>query len=493
MRGHPFHPGHAKTTCRGPRFWRNGRVEFSCLVYTISKNALRASYPATRRLPQTGAAVALGWNVCLTGGKGDTCRGTVPPRGFVRRPRSEDVLGSHQCFPQSETRQLEGMGHLFQGAYEGNGVHVVEKSQVSDAEDLPLHLRLSVGDDGSEAALQLVDDDAGIEASRGQCGRHRGSRSIRGEELQAQGLHRGAGHGGAGFSVFHQLGTARRQIAVRLTSDIVEGRSQPRNQGHRRSVGGFPLSGVLSLFAQIEVVAGIERDLHQVPGTIADCQVGKAGRNHDRFLRSADKHIDAPRIHIDVRGAEASDGVHHQHRVLAALLQYVRDARNIVAHAGRGLGSLHEDGTGFYLERLAHLFQVEGLAIRRADYIDIASESLCQADPALAELARRQHQHAVSRRGQVRNRRFHRSGTGGGEQYDVILGPDKCLQVAEHLQVQGAKFGSPVVYIGCSHSELSRRQKRGGTRSKKTGLTDHGSIVINKAFYNGPLNGNGGV
>ena len=178
------------------------------------------------------------------------------------------------------------------------------------------------------------------------------------------------------------------------------------------------------------------------------------------------EYIDTPGIHVDVGGAQAGDGVHHQHRVLAALLQYFRNARNVVAHAGRGLGGLHKDGAGLNLERLAHLFQVEGLAIRGADHIDLAAKCLGQADPALAELARRQHQHAVPGRGQVRDRCFHRSGTGGGEQNDVVLSPDKGLQIAEYLQVQGAKFGGPVVYIGCSHSELGRRQKRGRAGSK---------------------------
>jgi hypothetical protein len=40
MCGHSFHPRHAKTAYPGPRFWRNGRVEFSFLAYTISKNAI---------------------------------------------------------------------------------------------------------------------------------------------------------------------------------------------------------------------------------------------------------------------------------------------------------------------------------------------------------------------------------------------------------------------------------------------------------------------
>jgi hypothetical protein len=45
MCGHSFHPRHAKSACPGvPGFWRNGRVEFSFLVYTISKHAINVRF-----------------------------------------------------------------------------------------------------------------------------------------------------------------------------------------------------------------------------------------------------------------------------------------------------------------------------------------------------------------------------------------------------------------------------------------------------------------
>jgi hypothetical protein len=37
-------PGTQRPHARGPRFWRNGRVEFSFLVYTISKNAISPKF-----------------------------------------------------------------------------------------------------------------------------------------------------------------------------------------------------------------------------------------------------------------------------------------------------------------------------------------------------------------------------------------------------------------------------------------------------------------
>jgi hypothetical protein len=44
------HPITQKTACRGPRLWRNGRVGFSFLVYTISKNALALMTPMSNLL-----------------------------------------------------------------------------------------------------------------------------------------------------------------------------------------------------------------------------------------------------------------------------------------------------------------------------------------------------------------------------------------------------------------------------------------------------------
>src|ERR1700733_7110720 len=49
-------------------------------------------------------------------------------------------------------------------------IHVIEEADMSDAEDLSLHLALSVGDDGGKAALQFFYDDARIDVCRRQNG-----------------------------------------------------------------------------------------------------------------------------------------------------------------------------------------------------------------------------------------------------------------------------------------------------------------------------------
>ena len=49
--------------------------------------------------------------------------------------------------PKGKTCELERVGHLFQGADQRDGVHVVEISDVCDAEELALHLALSIGEE----------------------------------------------------------------------------------------------------------------------------------------------------------------------------------------------------------------------------------------------------------------------------------------------------------------------------------------------------------
>ncbi len=59
------------------------------------------------------------------------------------------------------------MDDLFEGADDRDGVHVVEEADMGDAEELPLHLALAVGDDGGELRLEPLDDGAGVGALGG--------------------------------------------------------------------------------------------------------------------------------------------------------------------------------------------------------------------------------------------------------------------------------------------------------------------------------------
>ena len=116
----------------------------------------------------------------------------------------EELLGGDEAFAEFEVGEGEFgfVDDLFEGADDGDGVHVVEEAEVGDAEELALHLALAVGDDGGELGFEALDDGAGVGAFGGDdgggCG---GFGAFGGEEFEAERGGCGAGHGGAGFGV----------------------------------------------------------------------------------------------------------------------------------------------------------------------------------------------------------------------------------------------------------------------------------------------------
>ncbi len=204
---------------------------------------------------------------------------------------------------------------LLERADEGDGVHVVEEAEVGDAEDLALHFALAVGDDGAEAGFELLDEEAGVDAGGGQDRGGGGGRGVRREERAAHGEDGGAGHGGDGFGVIDELAAAFGDVAggvfggAGLGGDPVERGAEGGDERDGGGVGGLAAARVLALLAEVEVVARVVAGFHAVPGLGAYGEVGQAGRDHDGFLRAADEAVDAPGVHVEVRGAEAGDGV----------------------------------------------------------------------------------------------------------------------------------------------------------------------------------------
>ena len=76
-----------------------------------------------------------------------------------------------------------------------------------------------------------------------------------------------------------------------------------------------------------------------------------------------------------MRGAEAGDGVYDEERLRVRVLQQLRDRRHAVAHAGRGLGGLHEDRAGFEVQVGLDIVDGEGLAVGGGDDVDMTSKS----------------------------------------------------------------------------------------------------------------------
>ena len=258
-----------------------------------------------------------------------------------------------------------------------------------DAEDLALHRTLAVGNDRGKARLQRLDHIARIHAFRNLhgsgCRRGRGGR----EQLEAQRDKTGAGCRRVQNGVVNERDAAFFEVAARLPGNVIQRRAQAGNQRHGRRVGAFALGRVLALLAQVKIVARIPGGIHRLPRPLAHAEVGQARRNHDRLLRAADEHVDAPAVDVKVRGAQAGDAVNHQQCVGRSLVAQPGNGLHVVVGGGRSLRSLQEDSLGVRLDGGLYRGQVEGLPVGNLHHFNRAAKGLGQVHPALAELASR--------------------------------------------------------------------------------------------------------
>src|SRR5262249_3238974 len=70
-------------------------------------------------------------------------------------------------------RVAVGVQNDFQARYDCEQIGEIEIAEMCDAENLPLHRALAVGDDRAEPIAEFLDDDARIEALRRAHGGHR--------------------------------------------------------------------------------------------------------------------------------------------------------------------------------------------------------------------------------------------------------------------------------------------------------------------------------
>ena len=181
------------------------------------------------------------------------------------------------------------------------------------------------------------------------------------------------------------------------------------------------------------------------------------------------------RVHVDRLRAQAGNAVHNQQR--RRIFHQRGHAFHIVAGAGRGLGGLHIDGLVLGLERRLHLGQVKSFTVGLLDHIHLQAEGLGQIHPALAEFARRQHQHAVARRGQIRDRSLHRARPGAREQQHIVLRADKDLQLRQNFGEQRAELRCAMMNVGRRHGKLGSGKQGRRTGRKQAGFADHGSLL----------------
>ena len=117
----------------------------------------------------------------------------------------------------------------------------------------------------------------------------------------------------------------------------------------------------LPLGGEVEVVLRQVRRGRPRPGSRGERAEAEPGRQHQPLLRAGHHHVDAPRVHLEGRDAEARDGVDDQEGV--GLPGHRRVGAHVVQHAGRGLAVLGQHGPdlGMGLQSLRHALRGHGV------------------------------------------------------------------------------------------------------------------------------------
>jgi hypothetical protein len=230
-----------------------------------------------------------------------------------------------------------------------------------------------------------------------------------------------------------------------LVLDQLQRDVEAEEQRHGRRERARALGLALGRLAPVEVVAAATLGVGSGERALGDRRERQAGRRHQRLLRAGDDDVDAPRVLLEPRGAEAGDGVDDEDRVVAAhdlgdRLDVVDDARGRLAERRE-----HDLDARVLGQQTIEVGGVEADAPARLMLDQVGPVGLAELDPALAELARRRCERLGARADEVRHRRLHRTRPARGEREHRVLGLEHVRQPAEHAGVELVEGGGPVV------------------------------------------------
>ena len=159
----------------------------------------------------------------------------------------------------------------------------------------------------------------------------------------------------------------------------------------------------------VEVEARRRRPRDALPRRRRDGREREPGRSHERLLRAGDDDVEAPGVGLERHRAEARHGVDDVSA--PALVRDPRERLDVGDDAGRRLRVHEDDDLGArLLEARAKVVRPRRLAPGVPELVDVGAVGGRERGPALAELARRDDEHALARREQVHDRRLERAG-----------------------------------------------------------------------------------
>ena len=312
--------------------------------------------------------------------------------------------GLHAAAGELDAAELQS--HLDAGQ-RGHQRQVVAVAEVADAEHAALDAAQAGAQRQVEALVDQLAQRVGVDAlGRDHAGQHRREHGRVGAlDRQPPGLHRAA----------HRLApapVAREDRVQPLAEDHVQRLVQAVEQVGARRVG--PVAALVHLD---DLVPGPE-GLGQLGGLARLERLGRqrveadARRQHQALLRAADRDVDAPFVVPVVGAGQAGDGVDHQQRRVAGVVDRAAHRGDVAGHAGGGLVVHHAHGLQAVLavgaQALADRFGVDAVAPgqRQAGVragagpgqeLGRQAQALGHLLPQRREVAGLDHQHRVAR------------------------------------------------------------------------------------------------
>ena len=327
---------------------------------------------------------------------------------------------------------------------------VVEVAEVADAEDAAFQLAEAL----AERHVEVFEDDCaecvGVVAFGEEDGREDGAvfAGVEGEDFEAP-----AADGGAGC--LREAVVAGVDLRETFFVEHVERCFQAVEEACRGGVG--EVAGLVGghHLAPVPVGAGHATGLGCGEGFFRDGVESEAWGEHQAFLRARHRDIHAPRVVLEVHGAEAADGVDHEQRGMVGGVDGGADFGDAAGDAGAGLVVDDHDGLdgagGVGAQAGLDVGGVDAVAPVAGDELDNDAEAVGHGAPEGGELAGFVHEHGVAGLEDVDDGGFPGAGAGAWEDNDGAVGAEHLAHAVEHAAAEQAELGPAVVDGGAVH------------------------------------------
>ena len=218
------------------------------------------------------------------------------------------------------------------------------------------------------------------------------------------------------------------------------------------------------------------RGLRRGDRLVTDCVEGDARREHQPFLRPADRDVDAPFVVPVIHRGERRDRIHDEERRMSGSIDRLADFRRMRDAARRGFVVQHRDRLDLAVFVLAQLrldrFGVGAHAPIGLDEDRIEAELRRHVLPERSELPGLEHEHAVAGRQRIHERRFPCTRPGGRIDDHRVLRLEDGLDAVEHAAGKPREFGTPMVddrHVHRSQDAIGQWRRSGNLQKMPAG------------------------